>query len=44
MRRTLDALSAADAEGVRIALKRRVGAESKEFYSSSSALIALGYR
>ncbi len=44
MRRTLDELSAADAERVRIALKRRVGAEQKEFYSTASALIAVGCR
>jgi hypothetical protein len=43
MRRILDELNAADAERLRGALTRRVSPERpKEFYSTSTALIAVG--
>ena len=44
MRRTLDALNAADAERLRSALTRRVSPQRPEFYSTSAALIAVGCR
>jgi SAM-dependent methyltransferase len=45
MRRTLDELNAAEAERLRGALRRRVSPDGqKEFYSTSTALIAVGCR
>jgi hypothetical protein len=45
MRRMLDELNAAEAERLRSALRGRVNADGqKEFRSTSTALIAVGYR
>jgi SAM-dependent methyltransferase len=42
MRRTLDELSPADAQQLRGAVTRRMSPEAKEFYSTATALIAVG--
>jgi len=45
MRRMLDELNAAETERLRSALRKRVSSDGqKEFYSTSTALIAVGYR
>jgi O-methyltransferase/aklanonic acid methyltransferase len=43
MRRMLDGLTAAEAERLRDALRSRVSPHGQEFYSTSTALIAVGY-